>query len=232
MKRLKHFKILFRYLKEDKLLFTIYLVFSILRYFEPLLNAFIWANALEAISKGNERRFIIYLVCWSGVIILCWVLISLPVDLIYNKLEKKFMSNVNKDLYRKVSNLPAVAYEEIGVGEFINRMYTDPDRVLELLQKLIKLLKRHLKYLQIDLFFILLVVKVSLHFTIRCLISSLLSEVNMIKFNELSDKEFYDLLKERTTLTKYFKKNVFKIFRKHLLMICLQVKNLMKCLDI
>ena len=139
MKRLKHFKILFRYLKEDKLLFTIYLVFSILRYFEPLLNAFIWANALEAISKGNEKRFIIYLVCWSGVIILCWVLISLPVDLIYNKLEKKFMSNVNKDLYRKVSNLPAVAYEEIGVGEFINRMYTDPDRVLELLQKLIKL---------------------------------------------------------------------------------------------
>lgn len=39
----------------------------------------------------------------------------------------------------------------------------------------------------------------------------------MIKFNELSDKEFYELLKERTTLTKYFKKNVFKIFRKHLI---------------
>ncbi len=39
----------------------------------------------------------------------------------------------------------------------------------------------------------------------------------MIKFNELSDKEFYNLLKEHTTLTKYFKKNVFKIFRKYLI---------------
>ena len=139
MKKLKQFKILFRYLKEDKVLLIIYLVFSILRYFEPLLNAFIWANAFEYLSKGNEKLFLVFLSCWSGVIIFCWVVLSLPIDLIYNKLEKKFMTNVNKDLYAKVSNLPAVAYEEIGVGEFINRMYTDPDRVLELLQKLIKL---------------------------------------------------------------------------------------------
>ena len=139
MKKLKQFKILFRYLKEDKLLLFIYLFFSILRYFEPLLNAFIWANAFEAISKGNQKQFIFFLSCWSSVIIFCWVFISLPINLIYNKLEKKFMANITKDLYAKVSNLPAVAYEEIGVGEFINRMYTDPDRVLELLQKLIKL---------------------------------------------------------------------------------------------
>ena len=56
-----------------------------------------------------------------------------------NKLEKKFMECVNKDLYVKVSNMPAVAFEDIGSGEFINRMYNDPDRILELLQKLIKL---------------------------------------------------------------------------------------------
>ena len=35
--------------------------------------------------------------------------------------------------------MPAIAFEEIGVGEFINRMYTDPDRILDLLNKLIKL---------------------------------------------------------------------------------------------
>ena len=35
--------------------------------------------------------------------------------------------------------LPAKAFEEIGVGEFINRLYTDPDRIMELLQKLIRL---------------------------------------------------------------------------------------------
>ena len=43
-------------------------------------------------------------------------------------------------LYKKIDNLPAKAFEDIGVGEFINRLYTDPDRVMELLAKLIKLL--------------------------------------------------------------------------------------------
>ena len=42
-------------------------------------------------------------------------------------------------MYKKIQNLPSVAFEEIGVGEFVNRLYNDPDRVMELLQKLIKL---------------------------------------------------------------------------------------------
>ena len=139
MKSLKNFKILFRYFKKNKLELSIYLVLTILKYFEPLANAFIWARAFQAIADGNKSIFIKYLILWSTVIIVAWVFIQLPTDLIYNKLEKKFMENVNKDLYRKVSDMPAIAFEEIGVGEFINRMYTDPDRILELLNKLIKL---------------------------------------------------------------------------------------------
>ena len=174
MKKLKQFKILFRYLKEDKVLLMIYLVFSILRYFEPLLNAFIWANAFEALSKGNEKQFLLFLSCWSGVIILCWVVLSLPIDLIYNKLEKKFMTNVNKDLYAKVSNLPAVAYEEIGVGEFINRMYTDPDRVLELLQKLIKLTCRLVIAIIIVVISFTISISVGIELVILCIIMFIL----------------------------------------------------------
>ena len=139
MKSLRNFKILFRYFKRNKLELSTYLVLTILKYFEPLANAFIWARAFQAIADGNKSIFIKYLILWSTVIIVAWVLIQLPTDLIYNKLEKKFMENVNKDLYRKVSDMPAIAFEEIGVGEFINRMYTDPDRILELLNKLIKL---------------------------------------------------------------------------------------------
>ena len=49
------------------------------------------------------------------------------------------MKNASRDLYEKIDNLPAIAFEEIGVGEFINRLYTDTDRVMELLNRLIKL---------------------------------------------------------------------------------------------
>ncbi len=177
MKKLKHFKILFRYLKEDRLLLIIYLLFSILRHFEPLLNAFIWAKAFEAISKGDSHHFLIYLSCWSGIIIFCWVFLLIPTDLIYNKLEKKFMINVNKDLYAKVSNLPAVAYEEIGVGEFINRMYTDPDRVLELLKKLIKLTCRLVIALIIVIISFTISITVGIELVILCVIMFILSNI-------------------------------------------------------
>ena len=117
MKGLKHFKILFRYFKDNKLILSLYIIFTILKYFEPLANAFIWATAFQALATGDKTMFITYLIMWSGVIILAWVLVQLPTDLIYNKLEKKFMECVNKDLYSKVSNMPAVAFEDIGSGD-------------------------------------------------------------------------------------------------------------------
>lgn len=58
----------------------------------------------------------------------------------YTYLEIKFTKNVSKDLYQKIDKLPAIAFEEIAVGEFINRLYTDPDRIMELLSKMIRLL--------------------------------------------------------------------------------------------
>ena len=89
MKSLKHFKILFRYFKKNKLELSLYLILTILKYFEPLANAFIWARGFQALADGEKSLFIKYLVLWSAVIIIAWVFIQLPTDLIYNKLEKK-----------------------------------------------------------------------------------------------------------------------------------------------
>lgn len=139
MKELKNFKILLRYFKKDKFKLFLYITLTVLKYFEPLVNAFVWSAAFEALALKNMTLFVKCLIAWSSIIIFCWVILQLPLDLIYNYLEKKFMENVNKDLYRKVGELPAIAFEDIGAGEFINRMYNDPDKILELLQKLIKL---------------------------------------------------------------------------------------------
>ncbi len=54
------------------------------------------------------------------------------------------MNNVSKDLYTKIDDLPAIAFEDIGVGEFINRLYNDTDRVMELMNKLIRLICKSL----------------------------------------------------------------------------------------
>lgn len=89
MKSLSYFKILIRYFKEDKLKFFLYIILTVLKHFEPLLNAFIWANAFQAIADGNKYEFIKYLILWSSFITIAWVCIQVPTDLLYNSLEKK-----------------------------------------------------------------------------------------------------------------------------------------------
>ena len=185
---MKNFKILLRYFKDDKLLLFTYIFLTIVKYFEPLVNAFIWAEAIDAIAGGNKRLFFICLILWSSIIIVAWVFIQMPTDLIYNKLEKKFMENVNKDLYVKVSDMPAIAFEDIGVGEFINRMYTDPDRILELLQKLIKLTCRLVIALIIVVISFTVSLYVGLELILLCVVMFVLSNIYYPKIKKTQEE--------------------------------------------
>ncbi|MBQ8659523.1 MAG: ABC transporter ATP-binding protein [Bacilli bacterium] len=204
MKSLKNFKILFRYFKNDKFILSLYIILTIIKHFEPLLNAFIWANGFQALADGNKELFITYLLLWSGVIIIAWVFIQLPTDLIYNKLEKKFMEYVIKDLYAKVTDLPAIAFEDIGTGEFINRMANDPDRILQLLQKLIKLTCRLVIAIVIVCVSFTISVYVGLELVILCIVMFLLSNVYYPKLKKIQE----DIKKDSDKYIKVATQNI------------------------
>ena len=140
MKKFSTFKILFHYLKDEKLKMFIYILLVLFTYIPSLVTAYFWGIALEALISKNFNDFVLYLAIWEGIYIFFYTILQIPRDTLYNYLEIKFTKNVSKDLYKKIDMLPAKAFEEIGVGEFINRLYTDPDRVMELLQKLIRLI--------------------------------------------------------------------------------------------
>lgn len=140
MKKMNSFKILWHYIKEDKLKLFLYMFLVVLTYLPVLFAAYFWGKALEFLILKDLKQFFIYLASWEGTYIILYAILQIPKDKLYNSLELKFMKNVSMDLYHKIDNLPAKAFEDIGVGEFINRLYTDPDRVMELLAKLIKLL--------------------------------------------------------------------------------------------
>jgi len=140
MKKFSSFKILFSYLKDEKLKVFFYILLVLLTYLPSLATAFFWGVALERLIEKDLWGFTLYLAIWEGIYIFFYTILQVPRDSLHNYLEIKFTKNVSKDLYRKIDKLPAKAFEEIGVGEFINRLYTDPDRVMELLQKLIKLI--------------------------------------------------------------------------------------------
>lgn len=139
MKKQKEQNLIIKYLKNDKLKLITYLILVFTSYVPSLGAAFFWGLALEKLIIKDFNNFVLYLVIWEGLYILFYSILSMPRDYLYNYLEIKFTKNVIKDLYHKISDLPSIAFEDIGVGEFINRMYTDPDRIMELLAKLIKM---------------------------------------------------------------------------------------------
>lgn len=144
MKKMKNFKILFRYLKDEKIRLFLYILLVVCSYLPSLFGVYYWGLAVEKLVLNDFNGFAFYLVIMSGINILFYSVLQIPRDTLYNYLEIKFTKNVSKDLYKKIDCLPARAFEDIGVGEFINRLYTDPDRIMQLLQKMIRLICKSL----------------------------------------------------------------------------------------
>jgi len=138
-KKDNNLKLIFRYLKDDKVRLFLWLSLVILTYIPTLLSSFFWGYAVEGLIASNLYKFFLFLALREGSHIIFFSLLSYPRDSLYNRLEIKFSKNVLKDMYKKITDMPAIAFEEVGVGEFINKMTTDPDRVMELLGKLIKM---------------------------------------------------------------------------------------------
>ena len=138
-KKKGNFKLIFSYLKDEKLRIFLYIFLVCITYLPVLLSTFFWGYAIDALIGGIFEKFLIFLILRESMHILFYCLLAIPRDLIYNYLEIKFSKYVLKDLYRKISDMPAVAFEQMGVGEFINRMTTDPDRVMDLLSRLMKM---------------------------------------------------------------------------------------------
>ena len=144
MKKLNNFKLLFKYLNKDKLKIFIYVLLVLSTYVPVLCAAFLWGRSLEELLAKRFDKFVLYFAIWVGIYILCYSILQVLRDKLYNYLEIKFTKNVSIDLYNKIDKLPAIAFEDIGVGEYINRLQNDTDRVMSLLNKLIKLTSKSL----------------------------------------------------------------------------------------
>ena len=204
MKLKNNWKILWHYLKDEKLKLFIYLTLVILTYIPGLLSAILWGLALEHLTNMNFRMFLFYLIIWESSFIFFYVILSAPRDFLYNHLEIKFSKNVLKDLYHKITKLPAIAFEEIGVGEFINRMVTDPDRVMELLARLIKMTCRSIVVILV----FILAIKTSLILGIEILVFGVIMGIISTKFFPKIKKTQEKIKKESDSYVKSATENL------------------------
>ena len=204
MKKTKGFKVLFHYLKDDKLRVFIYLLLVVLTHFPPLFAAVLWGKSVEYLVIKDYGNFSLYFTIWVIVFILCFSVLQVPRDKLYNYFEIKFMRNVSNDLYKKINNLPAVAFEEIGVGEFVNRLYNDIDRIMSLLNNLIKLVCRSF----VVIFVLYLSFKVSYIIGIEMIIFIVLMGFICLKFFPKIKKTQENIKKESDSYVKSVTENI------------------------
>ena len=204
MKRVREENLLVKYLKSEKLKVFIYLILVFTSYIPTLVAAFFWGLALESLILKDFSQFVTYLAIWEGIYIVFYSILSIPRDYLYNYLEIKFTRNVIKDLYHKISDLPAIAFEDIGVGEFINRMYTDPDRIMELLAKLIKMACRALVVVAV----FIISFKVSVFLGLEMIVFGLIMGVISYKFFPKIKKTQENIKKESDKYVKTATENL------------------------
>ena len=150
-------------------------ILMICNYIPDLCCPIFIGKALEFLLLKKYALFVKYLVLYfSGYVIVYGVLL-IPRTILYNKLQMKFINKVCKDMYAKYQNLPAIAFEQAGVGELINRLSSDPDRVLDLLNQLVKMILKIIMALIIVIVSFKISIFIGIEITIFAIIMGIIS---------------------------------------------------------
>ena len=195
------FKLIFHYLKEDKVKMILLVILMICNYIPDLCCPIFIGKALEFLLLKKYALFVKYLVLYfSGYVIVYGVLL-IPRLILYNKLQMSFINKVCKDMYNKYQNLPAIAFEKAGVGELINRLSSDPDRVLDLLNQLVKMILKIIMALIIVIVSFKISIFIGIEITIFALIMGIISSkyFPIIKSTQKEIKKESDKLIKRAT---------------------------------
>ena len=195
------FKLIFHYLKEDKVKMILLVILMICNYIPDLCCPIFIGKALEFLLLKKYALFVKYLVLYfSGYVIVYGVLL-IPRLILYNKLQMSFINKVCKDMYNKYQNLPAIAFEKTGVGELINRLSSDPDRVLDLLNQLVKMILKIIMALIIVIVSFKISIFIGIEITIFAIIMGIISSkyFPVIKSTQKEIKNESDKLVKRAT---------------------------------
>ena len=195
------FKLIFHYLKEDKVKMILLVILMICNYIPDLCCPIFIGKALEFLLLKKYALFVKYLVLYfSGYVIVYGVLL-IPRLILYNKLQMSFINKVCKDMYNKYQNLPAIAFEKAGVGELINRLSSDPDRVLDLLNQLVKMILKIIMALIIVIVSFKISIFIGIEITIFAIIMGIISSkyFPVIKNTQKEIKKESDKLIKRAT---------------------------------
>ena len=195
------FKLIFHYLKEDKVKMILLVVLMICNYIPDLCCPIFIGRALEFLLLKKYALFVKYLVLYFSGYVIVYGVFLIPRLILYNKLQISFINKVCKDMYNKYQDLPAIAFEKAGVGELINRLSSDPDRVLDLLNQLVKMILKIIMALIIVVVSFKISIFIGIEITIFAIIMGIISSkyFPVIKSTQKEIKQESDKLIKRAT---------------------------------
>ena len=140
MKGIKEFKPLLKLVKEEK---TKLIIASIIIFGSGLCEIFtgyLNGAAVEAITKLDIRTSLMYLFIYFALEITMDGAILFYGNMLLLKVESSLTRKLGFLTYKKVLNLPSVAFEKTSSGEIINRITSDADTLSFTFKKLLTLI--------------------------------------------------------------------------------------------
>lgn len=176
-------------------------ILMICNYIPDLCCPIFIGKALEFLLLKKYALFVKYLVLYFSGYVIVYGILLIPRMILYNKLQMSFINKVCKDMYNKYQNLPAIAFEKAGVGELINRLSSDPDRVLDLLNQLVKMILKIIMALIIVVVSFKISIFIGIEITIFAIIMGIISSkyFPVIKNTQKEIKKESDKLIKRAT---------------------------------
>jgi len=144
MKKLKEYKPLWDFVKDQKVTIIIASIFIFLVELADLSTGYLNGKAVEEVTHNNIKLAIIYLGIYFLVCIVFNVFIYLNANCKLQEVESRLTRKLGFGAYVKALDLPAYAYEKTSSGEIINRINGDANtlsfaflHILELVSSII-----------------------------------------------------------------------------------------------
>lgn len=127
MKKIKEFKPLIKFIKEDKYKLIIASFLCVLSGLNDILAGYLNGSVVEFITKMNLKMAIIYLLVYLVLeLTISGFILHIANSMLY-KFECRLSRKLSYFTYKKSLNLPAEAFEKHSSGEIINRITSDSD---------------------------------------------------------------------------------------------------------
>ena len=127
------------YLAKYKLGIFLYILVYLIAGTCTIFQTIEFANAIEKITNSLYMNAIYLMIFIAGLILikrLCWYFSGL----IYQKYANRIMADLNLDLAKQAFKLNSKTYSDHDTGTFVQRIVSDPERVVNNLADLVDIL--------------------------------------------------------------------------------------------